>query len=163
MEDKLCRTGDPIRWSAEPTVIYKWNIEMMAGCIGSQRGLYYCLRMSDNITTSEGRNPALFTQPKRKRRRWLHYANTSYCSKESVSALQRKLYQKAKQQSGFRFHSFYDKVCRNDVLQRAYDLVKQNKGSPGLDGITFKIIEQRIGILEKCACLRWRISESRMR
>jgi len=69
---------------------------------------------------------------------------TSYCSKESVSALQRKLYQKAKQQSGFRFHSFYDKVCRNDVLQRAYDLVKQNKGSPGLDGITFKIIEQRI-------------------
>ncbi len=40
---------------------------------------------------------------------------------------------------------FYDKVCRNDVLQRAYDLVKQNNGSPGLDWITFKIIEQRIG------------------
>ncbi|MBT3877420.1 MAG: hypothetical protein HON76_13930 [Candidatus Scalindua sp.] len=70
---------------------------------------------------------------------------TSYCSKERVSALQRKLYQKAKQQPGFRFHSLYDKVCRKDVLQRAYDLVKQNKGSPGLDGITFEIIEQGCG------------------
>ncbi len=70
---------------------------------------------------------------------------TSYCSKERVSALQRKLYQKAKQQPGFRFYSLYDKVCRNDVLQRAYDLVKQNKGSSGLDGVTFGIIEQGRG------------------
>ena len=70
---------------------------------------------------------------------------TSYCLKERVSALQRKLYQKAKQQPGFRFYSLYDKVYRNDVLQRAYDLVKQNKGSSGLDGVTFGIIEQGKG------------------
>ncbi len=70
---------------------------------------------------------------------------TSYSSKERVSALQRKLYQKAKQQPEFRFYALYDKIYRNDVLQRAYDLVKQNKGSPGLDGITFGIIEQGKG------------------
>jgi RNA-directed DNA polymerase len=70
---------------------------------------------------------------------------TSCSSKERVSALQRKLYQKAKQQPEFRFYALYDKVYRNDVLQRAYDLVKQNKGSPGLDGITFEIIERGKG------------------
>jgi RNA-directed DNA polymerase len=70
---------------------------------------------------------------------------TSFSSKERVSALQRKLYQKAKQQPEFRFYSLYDKVYRNDVLQRSYDLVKQNKGSPGLDGMTFETIEQEKG------------------
>lgn len=68
---------------------------------------------------------------------------TSFSSKERVSALQRKLYQKAKQQPEFRFYALYDKIYRNDVLQRAYDLVKQNKGSPGLDGMTFESIEQK--------------------
>jgi len=70
---------------------------------------------------------------------------TSYVSKERVRSLQRKLYRKAKQQPDFRFYSLYDKVYRSDVLQRAYELVKQNKGSPGLDGITFEKIEQEKG------------------
>jgi group II intron reverse transcriptase/maturase len=70
---------------------------------------------------------------------------TSYDSKERVRALQRKLYRKAKQQPDFRFYSLYDKVYRWDVLQRAYELVKQNKGSPGLDGMTFEKIEQGKG------------------
>ncbi len=70
---------------------------------------------------------------------------TSYHSKERVRALQRKLYQKAKQQPEFRFYSLYDKVYRSDVLQRAYELVKQNKGSPGLDRVTFDVIEQEKG------------------
>lgn len=38
-----------------------------------------------------------------------------------------------------------DKVYHNDVLQRDYDLVKQNKGSPGVDGMTFETIEQEKG------------------
>jgi hypothetical protein len=55
---------------------------------------------------------------------------TSTSSKETVSALQRKLYQKAKHQPTFRFYSLYDKVYRSDVLQHAYNLVRQNKGGP---------------------------------
>jgi len=70
---------------------------------------------------------------------------TSTDSKERVRALQRTLYRKAKQQPEFRFYSLYDKVYRCDVLQRAYELVKQNKGSPGLDGVTFETIEKEKG------------------
>jgi len=70
---------------------------------------------------------------------------TSCVSKERVRALQRKLYRKAKQQPEFRFYSLYDKIYRSDVLQRAYELVKQNKGSSGLDGMTFEKIEEGKG------------------
>ena len=63
----------------------------------------------------------------------------------TVRALQRKLYLKARHQTGFRFYSLYDKVYRSDVLHRAYDLVKRSKGGPGLDGQTFATIEAGTG------------------
>jgi len=69
---------------------------------------------------------------------------TSSSLKKRVGDLQRKLFQKAKQQSTFCFYSIYDKVYRLDVLQHAYELVKKNNGKPGLDRVTFEIIEREI-------------------
>ena len=60
---------------------------------------------------------------------------------DKIRTLQRTLYLKAKQQPSFRFYALYDKVCRADFLGRAYDLVRANKGAPGVDGVTFAAIE----------------------
>jgi group II intron reverse transcriptase/maturase len=60
---------------------------------------------------------------------------------ENIRTLQRKLYRKAKQEPACRFHALYDKVYRADILNHAYNLVRANGGSAGIDGVTFKAIE----------------------
>jgi RNA-directed DNA polymerase len=61
---------------------------------------------------------------------------------DEIQELQKKLYQKAKQEKEFRFYALYDKVYRNDVIEHAYHRVKAKKGAPGIDGITFEAIEE---------------------
>lgn len=64
---------------------------------------------------------------------------------EKIRELQRKLYQKAKQEKEYRFYLLYDKVYRMDILSHAYRLVKTNKGAGGVDGVTFEDIEEKEG------------------
>jgi group II intron reverse transcriptase/maturase len=64
---------------------------------------------------------------------------------DSIRTLQRKLYRKAKQEPACRFHALYDKVYRADILSHAYDLVRANKGSAGIDGVNFSDIEAKEG------------------
>jgi len=64
---------------------------------------------------------------------------------EKIRTLQRKLYIQAKQESGFRFYALYDKLMRVDILSHAYELVRANKGAPGIDGRAFEAIEAQEG------------------
>lgn len=61
---------------------------------------------------------------------------------ERVRDFQRKLYRKAKQEPEFRFYCLYDKVRSIHFLAEAYRRVKASRGAPGIDGITFKQIEE---------------------
>lgn len=65
---------------------------------------------------------------------------------ENIRTLQRKLYSKAKQEKTYRFYALYDKAYRADILSHAYSLVRANKGSAGIDGVTFEVIETGEGV-----------------
>ena len=61
---------------------------------------------------------------------------------DQVRELQRTLYRAVKADPGRRFHALYDKVHRRDVLERAWELVRANKGAAGIDQQTIADIEQ---------------------
>ena len=66
----------------------------------------------------------------------------SLITPDLIRTLQRKLYLKAKAEPECRFHQLYDKVWRPDILAHAYALARSNAGAPGVDGVTFDMIEE---------------------
>ncbi len=55
--------------------------------------------------------------------------------------LRRRLYVKAKAVPSWRFWGIYVHVCKMETLRKAYALAKANNGAPGIDGVTFEVIE----------------------
>src|ERR1700751_6023653 len=77
----------------------------------------------------------------------------SLTTPDSIRSLQKKLYCKAKADSAYRFYLLYDKIHREDILAHAYALARANGGAPGVDGVTFAMIEAA-GLKERLTEIR---------
>jgi RNA-directed DNA polymerase len=71
----------------------------------------------------------------------------------NIRTLQRKLYCKAKAEPAYRFYLLYDKIHRDDILVHAYALARAHAGAPGVDGVTFAVVEAT-GLAEWLAAIR---------
>src|SRR5260370_8715679 len=60
----------------------------------------------------------------------------------SVQGVRRRIYVKAKAEPTWRFWGLYVHVCKMETLQEAYQMAKSNNGAPGIDGVTFEVIEE---------------------
>jgi RNA-directed DNA polymerase len=81
---------------------------------------------------------------------------------EKTTALQTSLYQAAKENPVRRFHALYDKLSREDVLLTAWEQVRQNRGAPGIDGMSIKAFEAQ-GAAQLLAELAQELKEKRYR
>jgi RNA-directed DNA polymerase len=63
-----------------------------------------------------------------------------FSSVDNVERLQRHLGIAAKRDKGRRFHALFDRIWRRDVLEKAWDRVKRNKGAAGVDAETIDSI-----------------------
>src|SRR5450432_1654843 len=61
---------------------------------------------------------------------------------DNARKLQRTLYRVAKQQPKRRFTLLYDKVCRQDIMQEAWQRVKSNQGAAGVDRVDIDAIRE---------------------
>ncbi|SKC88708.1 group II intron reverse transcriptase/maturase [Paraburkholderia hospita] len=59
----------------------------------------------------------------------------------SLQDLRRGIYVKAKAEPSWRFWGLYVHVCKMETLREAYALARKNNGAPGIDGVTFEVIE----------------------
>lgn len=81
---------------------------------------------------------------------------------DNVRALQRALYLAAKRNPKRRFPALYDRISRLDVLRRAWEQVRQNRGAAGIDGETLAAVEA-YGVERMLAELRERLEAKRYR
>ena len=95
----------------------------------------------DNRTGGEGRAAASFTRHAQGRAGECHLVARA-TKQDKVRELQRTLYRAAKADPGRRFHALHDKVYRSDVLERAWELVRANRGAAGIDKQTIADVEQ---------------------
>lgn len=63
---------------------------------------------------------------------------------DNVRDFQRKLYLKAKREKCYKFYSLYDKIYRWDVLLKAFDHVRANKGAAGVDGVSVSEFDEKM-------------------
>ena len=61
----------------------------------------------------------------------------------SLQDLRKRIYDKAKADNTWRFWGLYVHVCKTEMLHTAYEMAKHNNGAPGIDGVTFKAIEEK--------------------
>ena len=61
---------------------------------------------------------------------------------DKVRQLQRRLWVAAKRAPGRRFHALYDRIYRSDVLWEAWEQVRRNRGSAGLDAQSIADVEE---------------------
>jgi len=69
------------------------------------------------------------------------HAERPISSQDKTRELQRELYLAAKRSRNRRFHALYDRIFRPDVLWRAWEEVRRNGGSAGIDGVTIADVE----------------------
>lgn len=81
---------------------------------------------------------------------------------ERSRQLQRKLYLAAKKCRERRFHALFDRMCRPDVLWRAWEEVRKNRGGAGIDGQGIEEV-QRLGVTEFLGKLEEDLREGRYR
>ena len=76
-------------------------------------------------------------------------AKTQVGMPPKLAAWRQKLSDKAKQEKNFKFYSLFDLICHPDTLRWAWTLMRRNAGAAGVDGVTFKEIEQGGGGVER--------------
>lgn len=69
--------------------------------------------------------------------------NTERGEIPGITKLREKLGQKAKLEPKFRFYTLYHHISKDDVLILAWEKVRQNGGSAGIDGLSIKTIERQ--------------------
>jgi RNA-directed DNA polymerase len=73
----------------------------------------------------------------------MHAGDGQFHQNEKSRQLQRRLYLAAKKCRNRRFHALYDRIFRPDILWRAWEEVKANGGSAGVDGVSLEEVERQ--------------------